>query len=223
VKILAMSDIHGQFHKFNIDKMPSAEDVDFVVIAGDLTNVGVDFPPSLEAYKDFAPLDFHNAKEFISALEAKYKKVWWIPGNHDWGLIDREEQFAGGLLPFAFPFEDHDFGVTIIGESLSTAFDMPHLAEIWAHTTTDQAVDNVTWLFKPPADIVVSHSPPFGILDVAPGNRHIGSRGLLKYIEHHRPKLVISGHAHECSNGYMNYKGTRVYNVATMWRVIELE
>jgi Icc-related predicted phosphoesterase len=222
MRILAMSDIHGQFQTFNINRMPNAEDIDFVVIAGDLTNIGVGFPSELNTYAASAANEFLACQKFMSALEAKYKKVWWIPGNHDWGLINREEQFAGGLLPFAFPFEDHDLGVTIIGESLSTAFDMPHLAKIWTHTTTDQAVDNVTWLFKPPADIVVSHSPPFGILDKTNGDRRIGSPGLMKYIERHRPKLVISGHVHENGGEKFLYKNTLVWNVAQVWRVIEL-
>lgn len=227
MKILAMSDIHGQFHKFDIDKMPDANEVDMVIIAGDLTNVGVNYPVELNQHSDLSLFDFENAKVFIEQFENKYGllSVFWIPGNHDWGLLERHWELGATLISFDSAGEWSGCGkkTTIIGESLSTALDMPHLAKIWAHTTADPQVDLDAWRNKPYADIVVSHSPPFGILDMSPGNRRIGSRGLTKYIEWYRPKLVICGHVHECKNGYMNYKGTQIYNVATTWRVIELE
>lgn len=48
------------------------------------------------------------------------------------------------------------------------------------------------------ADIFVLHSPPYGYLDEVSKGKHIGERGLLKVISKTKPKLVLSGHIHEC-------------------------
>lgn len=217
-----MSDIHGQFNKFNIDEMPDASEIDCVIVAGDLTNIGVDYPPALDAYAASASNEFLYCQKFMQRLKNKYRALAWIPGNHDWGFEARATEIPGMKIAPIRMTLIREPRLTIIGESLSTAIDVPHLAKMWAHTTADANVDLEAWRGKSYADIVVSHSPPFGILDVVPGNRHIGSRGLLKYIERHRPKLVIVGHVHECGGLHMNYKGTQIYNVATMWRVIDL-
>ncbi len=45
--------------------------------------------------------------------------------------------------------------------------------------------------------ILISHTPPYGHLDVASSGTHTGSRTLLEIIEQFAPRLVISAHIHE--------------------------
>ncbi len=46
-------------------------------------------------------------------------------------------------------------------------------------------------------DVFVVHEPPYGHLDNASQNKHIGSEELLEVVEKNKPRLVLSGHVHE--------------------------
>jgi Icc-related predicted phosphoesterase len=82
-------------------------------------------------------------------------------------------------------------------------------------------------------DILVSHQPPYGILDkvgsrydVPKGwkGKHAGSRLLLEYIKRYQPRYVICGHIHEC-RGRKNVGKTTVINAGCCgnWEEIKLE
>jgi Icc-related predicted phosphoesterase len=45
-------------------------------------------------------------------------------------------------------------------------------------------------------DIVVTHGPPYGILDQNLEGEHCGSRALLKHIQRVKPRLHCFGHIH---------------------------
>lgn len=47
-------------------------------------------------------------------------------------------------------------------------------------------------------DIVVTHSPPKGVVDVMDGRGSMGSVEVQKAIERLQPKLVFCGHIHDC-------------------------
>ncbi|WP_456321241.1 ribonuclease H-like domain-containing protein [Palaeococcus sp. (in: euryarchaeotes)] len=67
--------------------------------------------------------------------------------------------------------------------------------------------------------IVVSHTPPYGILDMGIrfGINHIGSTALREFIEenHNRIKLVICGHAHSQGGKIEKYLGMYIINCAS--------
>jgi Icc-related predicted phosphoesterase len=46
-------------------------------------------------------------------------------------------------------------------------------------------------------DVVVTHDPPYGILDTVPTGRHIGSPHVRDLLDRLRPRLLLCGHAHE--------------------------
>jgi Icc-related predicted phosphoesterase len=67
--------------------------------------------------------------------------------------------------------------------------------------------------------VIVSHSPPYGILDFAVrhGRRHIGSVALREFIDQNTSKipLVICGHVHRQGERAKKYKDTYVVNCAS--------
>ena len=71
---------------------------------------------------------------------------------------------------------------------------------------------------NPGADIVLSHLPPYNILDYSirpeflPKSHpeHCGSKLLLEYINNNQPKLVVTGHIHK--PGEVVIGKTRVIN-----------
>lgn len=238
-----MSDVHCRWGRFNPADMPPAEEIDAVIVAGDITNMG-----KPKGYRAGVSEDWEAAEEWLDALNKKYcdynyfeaakpvKCVYWIPGNHDINAGE-DASFATYLAPYHFMRLNNGWRIT--GSSLCTAFDMPQLAVSWAHTTAHVGEDLQHWQKMPAADIVVSHCPPHGVLDGAgrtmnrqehsdgsytltfSEERHIGSPGLLEYIHRHKPRLVVCGHCHE-ARGQQMVGETLVVNTAERWQVIEL-
>ncbi len=79
-------------------------------------------------------------------------------------------------------------------------------------------------------DILVSHQPPYGILDrIGPAHappkgwkgKHAGSRQLLEYIEKSHPSYVVCGHIHE-GKGIKKVGKTTVINAGCCgaWRAL---
>lgn len=209
VKLLVMSDIHGCFRDFPPDKMP---DVDVVLVAGDVTNLGI---------RDYG--EVARAEDWFKALGNRYPVVFYVLGNHDIGLYqgyfdDSARNEVYDITDDIYPLESAVF----VGASLSPCFNIPKLAEHWVRMTANKGVDAEYFSTLPPADIVVSHCPPYGYCDATESGEHIGSPGLLSYIERHKPRLVVCGHVHEAAGDAM-IGDTCVLNVAQQWKLIDLE
>jgi Icc-related predicted phosphoesterase len=69
-------------------------------------------------------------------------------------------------------------------------------------------------------DILVTHVPPYGILDNVNSNiarpewtgRHAGSKAILQYIKQYQPSYVFCGHIHE-AEGIEKIGKTSIYNL----------
>ena len=79
-------------------------------------------------------------------------------------------------------------------------------------------------------DILVTHVPPYGVLDrvesktIPPSwiGRHAGSRAILEYIQKQQPDYVFCGHIHE-AEGYERVGRSQVYNLGCGgYKVIEM-
>lgn len=62
-------------------------------------------------------------------------------------------------------------------------------------------------------DIIVSHSPPLGILDRTRDNKSVGSGSLARVVARIKPKVHIFGHIHE-SHGHAYVDGTTYINAS---------
>ena len=63
----------------------------------------------------------------------------------------------------------------------------------------------------PEGGVLVTHSPPFGHVDVGNG-RHLGSRAVVEAIERASPLLAVCGHIHACWTEESRIGDTRVIN-----------
>lgn len=214
MKILAMSDIHTNFDepKFAPGSWPQA---DLIIIAGDLCVRG--------KLWDGIAIDgwLYKVMYHWGWYREDRKPVWCIPGNHDIGYPDPGQDGSAFNTTAArtLEYRRRDFGgLSFYGVPLTTAYLMPELATQWVHMTNDPAKEAMAFDFEP-VDVVVSHGPPYGVLDnagidlITKESMHLGSRALLAYMERHSPKLVICGHVH-CSAGAQQVADTWVYNVA---------
>jgi hypothetical protein len=72
--------------------------------------------------------------------------------------------------------------------------------------------------------IVLSHAPPYGILDKIHSGHHIGSRILLNAIKKHPPSFVLCGHVHE-AKGIKKIGKTTVINLGDegQYKIVEIK
>lgn len=64
--------------------------------------------------------------------------------------------------------------------------------------TIREALESLSARCTPDRTLFVLHSPPRDTrCDMIGGGAHVGSRAIRRFIEHHQPPLVLSGHIHE--------------------------
>jgi len=144
---------------------------------------------------------------FLGRLPHRHKLL--VAGNHDWVLADVGRETAQALIQNAIYLEDS--GVEIEGvkfwgspwqpEFYDWAFNLPRgqqLAQVWAQVPED-------------TDVLITHTPPYGILDQIPGGEHVGCEELLKALSRVRPRVHVFGHIHE-SYGVLKQDGTTFIN-----------
>ncbi|MGD8305109.1 MAG: metallophosphoesterase [Ignavibacteria bacterium] len=193
MKIDAISDLHGY--------KPTLAGGDILIIAGDLTASDVE-----REYDDF-----------LSWLcNQDYAKKIIVAGNHDQFLQDNPDWFADrddsieylcdsgteieGLKIWGSPYTPWFDGVN----PLCSAFMKPdyELEQHWEKIPDD-------------LDILITHGPPWGILDQTIGRSRVincGSRSLLHTIYHKDPKCHIFGHIHEQGKKNLTFNDTIFLN-----------
>lgn len=178
MKFCIISDTHTK-HKFiGIEKY----EADVLIHCGDISGNG-----GIQAIEAFLA--------WFSALD-KFKHKIFIAGNHDW-LFERANLRAREVVPNNVIYlEDEEVvidGVKFYGTPVQKHFrnwafnrDESKLAQHW------QAIPDDT-------DVLITHSPPYSILDLVPWNNSCeGSPSLYKeVVERIKPSLHLMGHIHE--------------------------
>lgn len=191
LRLVLISDTHQFHHEIEV---PAG---DILIHAGDFTM----FSESLEAVADF------NA--WLGDLPHRFKVC--VPGNHDSFLEDdpsmrsllsnatvliNEGIEIEGLRIWGTPVTPMDSGAF----AMSSAKDRRKLfAEIPQNT-----------------DVLISHGPPYGILDTAPvSGLHQGCEELLDAVSRVSPQLHVFGHIHS-AYGILKTKHTTFVNASLL-------
>jgi len=172
-RIIAISDTHLR-HTFSIP------DGDILIHAGDATLCG-----NSSETRIFA--DWFNS--------FPHKRKIFIAGNHDW-LFEKNPELARAIIqPVATYLQDSSVEINGL-----TFYGSPHQPEFcsWAFNVQRGKAIAEKWKLIPKCDVLVTHGPPYGILDrVHKSSReHLGCEELAKRIRQIRPKLHIFGHIH---------------------------
>lgn len=138
--------------------------------------------------------------------ESPATHVVCVGGNHDFPLQSREFRFAHALF-----LEDAlavVAGLTIYGSPWC-----PDLSGFAYYATSDQLLER--WRQIPAGiDVLITHTPPFGILDLpTSGTVNLGCRHLREELKRIRPKLHVFGHVH-ASHGMNKTPDTDYINAA---------
>lgn len=192
-RFVLISDTHG-LHR-SIHDMP---DGDVLIHAGDISNLG-------------QPRELFEFNNWLGEIKHKYSKIYITPGNHDL-TFESHAAFACSLITNARVLMDNM--VEYNGINLYFSPYQPTFCD-WAFNLErgqplkdkwDKIPDNV--------DILVTHGPPYNILDKTSAGEIVGCEELAKALETRlRPKVHVFGHIHE-GYGQMQRKDTLYVNAS---------
>ncbi len=175
-----------------LHRKPILPEADVLVHSGDFTFAGAES----EAY-DFM--------EWLIGLP--YANKVFVAGNHD-DCMFRADSISG--LPANVHYLCNS-GVTLCGISF---YGVPLLMGDILSGDYDAMIGKI----PDKTDVLITHQPPFGILDWCESNgtrRHFGDRLLLERVNAVRPKLHLFGHNHNC-HGTVSAGGTIFSNAAVL-------
>ena len=193
MKITAISDTHGQHHAL---KLPPG---DILLHAGDVSKRG-------------RP---HEVQDFINWFAAQdYEHKIFIAGNHDFFFEKYSQAEIETYLRPEITYLN-DSGITIDGLKIWGSPVQPWFYD-WAFNRQRGAdIDRHWQLIPEDTDILITHGPPYGILDRTARNELVGCEMLLKRIEEIKPKISLFGHIHE-AYGLVEKEGTTFVNASVL-------
>jgi Icc-related predicted phosphoesterase len=175
--IVLISDTH-ELHR-EVEVPPG----DILIHAGDFTMNS----KSAEKLLDF--------NDWLGELPHAHRVV--IPGNHDF-IVEAASRRA--LITNATLLINQS--VEIMGLKFWGSPATPLLGEAFG-VVSDTARAKVYSLIPADTDILVTHGPPYGILDQAPGSdRHEGCHQLFAAVQTLKPMLHVFGHVHGAYGTY---------------------
>lgn len=177
---------------------------DMLIHCGDFTRRG-----SLEDVESFA--------NFMAKQDFSYKVV--IAGNHDSCFEDERKEQAERYLSDLGIIYLNDSGVEIEGIKIWGSPIQPgtyDTAFSWAFNRKRGEDIRQHWQLIPnDIDVLITHSPAFGILDISSHNISVGCKDLLQITQHIQPKIHACGHIHE-SYGIKQQHGTTFVNACSL-------
>lgn len=202
MKILATSDTHNE--RFN-DVIKDKYDI--FIHAGDLCIYG-------------SEKEFLKGVKLINGIDSELKIL--VPGNHD-KFVEKNPNIADIICK--------DNNIVLLNHEYYkwkdiTFFGSPYVCDFsngyWAFERRRSEMLNHWSNVTDNVDILITHCPPFGILDSA--SDHIGSDVILEKVKELKPKLHFFGHCHETGQKTAQVFGTQFYNCAFLtekykWRV----
>lgn len=175
MKVTAVSDIHYRWFK--------TPPTDLLIVAGDLTIEG-----NRQEVKWFA--------NWLKVQPAKHKV--YIAGNHDL-LFERDPAQVAAIMAEVDAHYLQDSGIVIDGISIYGTPWVPECGDDFAFMKPRGSPElKAVWSQIPDrVDILVTHTPPFGILDFANGVGPVGDVQLFERVREVNPRYHVFGHIHE--------------------------
>ncbi len=153
--------------------------------------------------------DVVEFSKFIGAQNFRYKVV--IAGNHDFCFEDERREEVEKILSDNGIVYLNDSGIEIEGIHIWGSPIQPWFFD-WAFNRRRGEKIRKHWdLIPENTDILITHGPPMGILDVCKSGKHVGCEDLLLRLEKVAPKIHAFGHIHE-SYGIEKIKETTYIN-----------
>lgn len=191
-KIVLISDSHGKHNQLQLP------DGDLLLHAGDITGRGLAW-------------QVREFMEWFGAQPHRHKVM--VAGNHDFLAEEKPDEFLSLVPPGVTYLRDSGVeveGIRIWGSPIQPwfhdwAFNRRRGPEIAAH-----------WALIPEGtDILITHGPPFGILDRTAHGERVGCEDLTLHLDRVRPRLHVFGHIHE-AYGHVQRDGIHYVNASVL-------
>lgn len=202
LKITHVSDTHRKLNEIKI------EPCDILIHTGD---------DDINFIKDAV-----NLNRWFKEQPARLKI--FVPGNHDW-LFEKDYNIGVSSLDEATVLIDK--GIEFEGVKIYGTPYQPNFCDWAFNLPRDGKELQAKWDLIPSGiDILLTHTPPYGILDYIPDqDKSVGCKLLLDSLERIKPKFHLFGHIHESYGEDILYwyenvkftgKTTKFYNSALL-------
>jgi len=196
-----ISDTHTKHRQITND-LPGG---DLIIHAGDLSSMG---------YQEELKWFFEWYKQL------PYDHKVFIAGNHDWGF--QTEAVETSLQLKNYPEIDYlQDAMYVLGDDYTSAVKIygtpwqPRFHD-WAFNVNRGEELAKKWESIPEGlDILISHGPPYSILDCTREGLHVGCEDLYIKIINVLPKMVVFGHIHE-GYGYRSTNNISFFNASVL-------
>lgn len=161
-------------------------------------------------------LGSHRAPQVLDDLDAwfarqAFRHILFTGGNHD-DLVEQRRLRGQRVFRHATCLEDE--GVEIDGFRFYGAPWVPELTE-WAHYLTDDELDRAWRRIPADVDVLITHTPPRGVLDTNSRGKACGCPSLARRVAEVRPQVHCFGHVH-ASAGTQLLDGTLYINASVV-------
>ena len=195
MKITVISDTHTRHRQCEADLSGG----DLLIHAGDFMNGGYHKREATEFFDWFSAIKGYDKKVFIAGNHDRI-----LENDPDWSMLTIKDYSNIIYLQdegFALYDMDKDSSVRLYGSPWQPdfnnwAFNLPRNGEEmeghWDSIPED-------------TDILITHGPPFGHLDIPGGeNIRVGCEMLRHRVDEIKPKIHVFGHVHGSSGYYFN-------------------
>lgn len=170
-----------------------------IIHAGDISKRGTQ-----SEVVDF--LDWYQSPQF--------KHKIFIAGNHDFFFEQNNAEMIHDIIPKEIIYLN-DSGIQIDGIRFWGSPVSPRFFD-WAFNRDRGADIKAHWdLIPPKTDILITHGPPYNILDQTLRGDIVGCEDLFEAVERTRPRVHVFGHIHE-AYGEVEKSGTKFINASVL-------
>lgn len=172
----------------HIPKLPGG---DLLILAGDLTRSGNKY-------------EMESFSSWTDALD--YKEIVVIAGNHD--------QYLTQENPFKRAHYLCDSGIELFGLKIWGSPYTPEFQQWYFMKNRGEQIKKHWDLIPDDTDILITHGPPFSILDMNMDGQLCGCEELLNVVDRVQPEHHIFGHIHEQGGKEVYSAHTTFHNVS---------
>ena len=173
MKLLLFSDVHCSVRHCQA-LVAAAEEVDLVVGAGDLGNVR------------------SGLERTVAVLRRIQRPTVLVPGNNE-----SYDELVEACLDWPSALVLHGSGTELLGRKFYGVGGGIPVTPFgnWSYDF-DEAEAERLLADCPPQAVLVTHSPPAGVVDVSSSGQSLGSQAIRRAVLERKPALCVCGHIH---------------------------
>jgi Icc-related predicted phosphoesterase len=194
MRIVVISDTHGKHEELG-------------VLSGDvLIHCGDMFNAFDHKVQDIASLDNWFGRQ-------KFQRIFCVGGNHDF-ILQADQKVGVMKFQNAIYLQDQSYQYQDIN-----FFGSPWIPELsgWAFYLDSNALQEKWSQIPAQTNVLITHTPPYGILDCNSSGKYCGCPELFKRVKQLCSRLHCFGHIH-ANFGVTEFNGTTFLNASTVNR-----